>query len=114
MFSAEGQCDICKKEHTSMRMAIKTGVIGDVCPSCLEKTRDNFIWLCMNCGKSYFRPKESVINRLKRLGIEKASQLCTGVQLIQGIDICIECNPKGILRYVNIKNSKFDVEVCIN
>jgi len=91
---------ICKKEYTSMHIEYKPGTIIYVCQGCMNKTRDNFIWLCMSCGKSYFRPKESVIGRLEASGLENASLLRDGMQLILGIDMCIECNPQGILDYV--------------
>ncbi|MEW6600367.1 MAG: hypothetical protein AB1499_05305 [Nitrospirota bacterium] len=101
MFDALGQCLICKKEYTSMHIEYKPGTIIYVCQNCMNKTKDNFIWLCMGCGKAYFRPKESVIGRLKASGMGNASLLRDGMQLIVGIDMCIECNPQGILEYVN-------------
>jgi len=112
MFDALGQCLICKKEYTSMHIEYKPGTIIYVCPSCMKKTRDNFIWLCMNCGKAYFRPKETVISRLKAGGMSNASLLHDGMQLIMGIDMCIDCNPEGILKYVYGEESSLEVGVC--
>jgi ribosome-binding protein aMBF1 (putative translation factor) len=100
MFDAIGQCLICKREYTSMHIEYKPGTIIYVCPNCMKKTRDHFIWLCMNCGKSYFRPREAVISRLEANGMEKAALLRDRMQLILGIDMCIECNPEGILEFV--------------
>ncbi len=112
MYNTIGQCNICKKEYTSMHVEYKPGTIVYVCPSCLEKTKNNFIWLCMGCGKSYFKPKKLVIDKLENSGLENASLLCEGMQLIMGIDMCIECNPKGILEYVNARNAELEMEAC--
>jgi hypothetical protein len=110
MYNAIGQCNICKKEYTSMHVEYRPGIIAYVCPACLEKTKDNFVWLCTNCGKAYFRPKKLVLNKLENSGLENASVLCDGMQLIMGIEICIECNPQGIVEYVNAGNAAPDVE----
>ncbi|MBI5409544.1 MAG: hypothetical protein HZA14_09295 [Nitrospirae bacterium] len=111
MFDAIGQCSICKKEYTSMHVEYRPGTIVYICPDCLRKTKDYFIWLCMGCGRSYFRPKKEVLSRLEKYGVENASLLLEGLQLIQGIDICIACDPAGIVEYVNGNRSMF-AEAC--
>ncbi|MEN8263831.1 MAG: hypothetical protein ABFR82_10235 [Nitrospirota bacterium] len=100
MSDSLGQCNICKKEYTTTHVEAKPGVQIYVCPNCLEKSKDNFIWVCTNCGKSHSRPKKMILNRLAHSGLENANLLSEGVPLIQGIDICIECDPEGILEYV--------------
>jgi len=40
-----------------------------------------------------------VINSLRDQGLKKAYMLCEGMQIIQGVDICISCDPQGILEY---------------
>ena len=114
MFDELKQCNICKNEYTTMHVEYKPGVLVYVCPSCMEKSRDNFVWLCLNCGKSYFRPKKLVIDQLERSGLGNASLLGEGIQLIQGIEICIECDPQGILEYVNCKEEELDTRICEN
>jgi hypothetical protein len=83
-----------------MHVEYKPGMIIHVCPTCMKKTQDNFIWFCTSCGKTYSRPKESVISRLEDSGFENAASLRDGMQLIMGIDMCIDCNPLGIVEYV--------------
>jgi hypothetical protein len=112
MYDSIKQCDICKQEYTSMHVEVKPGVIIHACPNCLEKAKDHFIWICVSCGKSYFRPKEAVLSRLESYGLENASMLCDGVQLILGIDMCIECNPQGIIDYVNSEEFAIEMGAC--
>jgi hypothetical protein len=112
MFNSLECCHICKKEYTSMHVEVKPGVLVYACSYCLERAKDNFIWVCVNCGKAYFRPKDMVLNRLHGYGLENAILLCNGAQLIMGIDICIDCDPQGIMEYVQSGNADFDLELC--
>jgi hypothetical protein len=77
------------------------GVKIYVCENCLDTAKYNFIWICMNCGKVYIRPKELVIKRIKDFELKRAYLLCANMQIIQGIDMCIECDPEGIINYMN-------------
>lgn len=112
MYDSMNQCHICRKEYTSMHVEVKPGIIIFACSSCLEKAKEHFIWVCIHCGKSYFRSKEQVIGRLKGYGMEHAALLCNGAQLILGIDMCIACNPEGIVRYVQSTEQQLDPEPC--
>jgi len=78
----------------------------------MEKTKNSFIWVCVNCGKAYFRPKDMVRSRLQDYGLENAALLCDGAQLIMGIEICIDCDPQGILEYVQSGSADPDAELC--
>lgn len=100
MKNAPGKCNICKKEYTSVHVEVMPGITVYVCSRCLEKAKDNFIWLCINCGKSYVRPKKLVISKVKDQELKKAYILCEGMLIIQGIDMCIACNPEKILEYI--------------
>jgi hypothetical protein len=111
MYNALGQCNICKKEYTSLHVTYDPGIVVYVCPTCMEKAKDNFIWLCMNCGQSYIRPKKLVLSRLEQSGLENASLLCEGIQLVLGIEMCIACNPEGIVEYM--KERKAEVEYAL-
>jgi len=102
MKSDIGQCNICKKGHTSTHVEVETGVLVYVCPDCIEKAKDHFIWLCMSCGKSYVRPKDLVINRIKDHELKRAYMLCEDMQIIQGIDMCISCSPERIIDYMEM------------
>ena len=95
-----GQCSVCKKEHTSTNVEVTPGVFIYVCSNCLEKAKDNFIWICTSCGKHFMRPKEIVINRTKDPELKRAYMLCKDMQIIQGIDMCISCDPQGIVEFM--------------
>jgi len=112
MFNSLEQCHLCRNEYTSMHVEVKPGVLVYACSSCLEKAKDSFIWVCVNCGKAYFRPKDQVLDRLESYGLENATLLCNGTQLIMGIEICIDCDPQGILEYVQSGSADLDVELC--
>lgn len=94
------QCNICRQEYTSFHFEAMPGFKIYVCQNCLKAAKHNFIWICMNCGKSYFRPKNLVMKRINGYGIKEASILNES-QIIQGIYMCIKCNPKGICDYIN-------------
>ena len=102
------KCSICKTEYTSVHTEVQPGVMIYVCSSCLETAKDNFIWICMGCGRSYFRPKKLVIERISNIELKKAYMLCEDMQIIQGIDMCIECNPEGILDYMNMEKTAME------
>jgi hypothetical protein len=55
----------------------------------------------MNCGKVYMRPKKLVIARIKDIELKRAYLMCEDMQLIQGIDMCIACEPDGIMDYMD-------------
>lgn len=98
-----GKCNICNDVYTQTHVEVESGVFIYVCGSCIEKARDNFIWLCMTCGKTYIRPKELVINRIKDFELKKAYMLCEELQIIQGIDMCIACDPDRIMEYMEMQ-----------
>lgn len=100
MFDEHKRCNICKDEFTTTHVEAAPGVLLYVCSSCLEKANDNFIWICMSCGEIYLRPKRSVINRVKDHELKRAYMLCEDLQIIQGIDMCIACNPELIVEYM--------------
>lgn len=79
-----------------------------VCANCLEATKYNFIWICMNCGKVYIRPKALVIKKINDYELKRAYMLCAEMRIIEGIDMCIECDPQGIVNYM--KNVKAEAE----
>jgi hypothetical protein len=78
------------------------GVKIYVCGNCLEAAKYNFIWICINCGKVYITPKALAIKRIKDFELKRAYLLCAHMQIIQGIDMCVECDPEGILNCMNI------------
>ena len=95
------QCTICKHEYTSTHTEVTPGVKIYVCDPCLEAAKYNFIWVCMSCGKVYLRPKKLVIERVKDLELKRAYLLCQDMQIIQGIDMCILCDPEGIVNFMD-------------
>ena len=102
------QCTICKKEYTSVHCEVQPGVIIYVCDSCLEAAKHNFIWVCMSCGKVYLRPKKMVIERMKDPELKRAYLICEDMQLIQGIDMCISCDPEGIMNYMDSQKTAME------
>ncbi len=98
-------CSICKHEYTSTHVEAIPGLKIYVCENCLEAAKYNFIWICMNCGKVYMRPKKLVIERINNYELKKAYLLCKDMQIIQGIDMCIECDPEGILTYMETEKT---------
>jgi len=99
------QCTICKHEYTSVHTEVMPGVKVYVCNNCMEAAKDNFIWICMSCGKVYLRPKKLVIEKMHDMELKRAYMLCEDMQLIQGIDICVACDPEGILDYMDAQKT---------
>lgn len=99
------QCTICKHEYTSTNTEVKPGIKIYVCDSCLEAAKYNFIFVCMSCGQVYLRPKQLVIERVKDIELKRAYMLCEDMQIIQGIDMCIACDPEGIVNYMDAQKT---------
>jgi len=95
-----GKCNVCKENYTSTHCEPLPGQVIYVCNDCLEKAKTHFIWICMNCGTVHMRNKKMVINNLKDQGLRRAYMICENMQIIQGIDMCISCDPEGIVDYV--------------
>ncbi|GBD96058.1 MAG TPA: hypothetical protein ENG83_15105 [Nitrospirae bacterium] len=102
------KCNVCKHEYTSIHTEVIPGVKVYVCDNCLEAAKHNFIWICMGCGTVYIRNKKLVIERITDNELKRAYLLCQDKQIIQGIDMCIKCDPEGILNYMDIQK----VPVC--
>ena len=104
-----GKCNICKEVYTKRSVAVDEGEAVYVCEDCIEAAKKNFIWLCMCCGKTYIRPKDLVIARIKDLEIKRAYMLCENMQIIQGLDMCVACSPERIL---DIMEVQYDAAEC--
>lgn len=108
LHNKEERCSICGKEYTSIHTEAMPGVEIYVCKDCLEAAKDNFIWICMSCGKVYMRAKEAVLKRMHDPELKRAYELCENMQIIQGIDMCVACDPESVVEYVNAaKMEKF-------
>jgi hypothetical protein len=105
MDESVGKCCICNDVFTSTHIELEPETVVFVCGHCLEKAKDNFIWLCLSCRKSFIRPKELVINRVKDHELKKAYMLCQDLQIIQGLDMCIACDPERIIDYMEIQSN---------
>jgi hypothetical protein len=66
----------------------------------VPETAKNFIWICMQCGSVYIRPKSLVLKRLTDPGLRRAYLQCEDLQIIQGISQCIECDAEGVAEFV--------------
>jgi hypothetical protein len=93
-------CHICKAETTTIHAELAPGQNIFVCEKCLETAKQNFIWICIHCGSAYIRPKSLVLKRLSEPELKRAYAQCEDLQIIQGIDRCIECSPEVIMEYV--------------
>ncbi len=107
LFNKIDQCIVCRHEYTSTHVEASPGISIHVCEACIEAAKYNFIWICLNCGRVYMRPKALMMTRADNPGLKKAYALCEHRQIILGIDICIECDPQGILTFM-----KADSIVC--
>lgn len=103
-----GKCNICNDVYTQSFVEVAPGEIIYVCGTCIEKAKENFIWLCLSCGKVYIRPKELVINKIKDHDLKRAYMLCSDMQIIQGIDRCIACNPERVVQFMEMQYSGID------
>ena len=101
----KGLCNVCKAELTTISAEMAPGWQVHVCENCLESAKQNFIWICMHCGNVYIRPKLLVLKRLSDPKLKHAYLQCADEQIIQGIDVCIECEPDAIMQYVGTANS---------
>ncbi|MDH4028037.1 MAG: hypothetical protein OEU95_04320 [Nitrospirota bacterium] len=95
------KCDICKHQYTSIHTEVQPGEVIYVCEKCLEAAKYNFIFVCMSCGKVYLRSKKMVIERTGNIELKRAYIMCEDMQIIQGIDMCISCDPEGIMNYMS-------------
>lgn len=95
-----GLCSLCGERLTSIHAEVMPGTDIHVCENCLELAKHNFVWICMSCGRSYFRPKSTVLERLTDPELLRAYEACADMQLIQGIDMCIACDPESVVEYV--------------
>ncbi len=98
-------CTICKSEQTAIHTEVTPGETIYVCDTCLEHAKHNFIFICMSCGQVYSRPKKQMIERMKDLELKKAYMLCEDKQIIQGLDMCLQCDPEGIIEHVNVNKA---------
>ena len=98
--NSKGICHVCREELTKIHAEASPGIDVFVCEKCLESAKENFIWICMHCGNAYIRPKSLVLKRLTDPALKQAYRQCEDLQIIQGIEQCVECSPEEILEYV--------------
>ena len=95
------KCNLCKHEYTSTHVEAMPGIKVHICSNCLEAAKYNFIWICISCGSVYIRNKKLVIERITDNELKRAYLLCQDMQIIQGIDMCIACDPEGVFFYMD-------------
>lgn len=98
--NSKGLCQVCREEITTISAEAAPGQHFFVCEKCLESAKQNFIWICAHCGNVFIRPKSLVLKRLADPDLRRAYQQCEDLQIIQGIDRCIECAPEEIEEFV--------------
>ncbi len=98
-----GKCNVCGYVFTRIHIKISAETTIFICAECVDKAKDHFIWLCLSCGKTYIRPKDLVIARIKDLELKKAYMLCKDSQVIQGLDMCISCTPELAVKYMEMQ-----------
>lgn len=95
-----GHCSICKEEYTSTFFEASPGVKIYACENCLEAARYNFIWICLNCGKIYIKPKMFLMKNTGDSELKKIHAMLEDSAVIQGISMCLACNPDDILYFL--------------
>ena len=100
VLNAKGLCSVCHEAMTTVHAEGAPGATVFLCEKCLESAKQNFIWICLGCANVYIRPKSLVLARLKDPELRKAYQACAELQIVQGIDRCVECDPGTIVEYV--------------
>ncbi len=111
--SNKGLCSICHEQMTTIHAEVGGGgAVVHVCEACLESAKENFIWICMGCGNVYIRPKSLILARLKDPDLLRAYNACADLQLIQGIDRCVECDPEGIVEQVLLAKNADSQDWC--
>lgn len=103
--NVKGHCHVCREEMTTIHTEV-AGLDVFVCEKCLESAKQNFIWICVSCGSVYIRPKALVLKRLRDPRLKEAYRQCEDLQIIQGIEHCIECAPEKIVEYVAAAKSE--------
>jgi hypothetical protein len=89
-------CIVCRDAMTDLQVDNDQGMRISVCRQCLDASRENFIWICSHCRSVYIRPKSLVFRRLEDPGLMQAYLECQDADVIQGVDICIACDPQGV------------------
>ena len=84
-------CTVCKDEHTVIHGEVMPGVVVAVCETCLELAKTHFVWICVQCGRSFLRRKEEVIALCEDEELRRAYHLCRNEQIVQGLDGCCVC-----------------------
>jgi len=95
------ECVVCH-ELTPLFAEPVPGHLIFVCHDCLDLAKEYFIFVCMRCGKVHKRSKEMWIKRVTDLKLKEAYIACRDHQIIQGIEMCVECDPDGILKYMDV------------
>lgn len=96
-------CSICKHEQATVYSQPMPNVKVFICDNCLEAAKYNFIFICMNCQKVHLRAKKLFLQTINDPQLLQAYLDCQDMQIIQGIDVCMECDPRGISEYVSHK-----------
>src|SRR5512143_843784 len=80
--NSKGLCHVCREAMTTIHAEVAPGLHIFVCEKCLETAKQNFIWVCMQCGSVFIRPKSLVVKRLR------------------GVGCCTEGGPEEMMEYV--------------
>ncbi len=110
--SSKAICQVCREKLTTIHAEGAPGIHVHVCQDCLETAKQNFIWICMHCGNVYIRPKSLVLKRLTDPALKRAYLECEDLQIIQGIDMCIECDAEGVTEFVAAAKSDKNCGRC--
>jgi len=110
--NSKQKCHVCREEWTTIHAEIAPGRHVFLCEKCLETAKQNFIWICMHCGNVYIRPKSLVLKRLHDPALKRAYLECEDLQIIQGIDRCIECDAESVAEFVAGAKSAYDGGHC--
>lgn len=101
-------CTVCNDVYTANQTEIKPELKIYICEDCIDAATYNSIWLCLHCGRAYFRPKNIVIDESTDEELKRAYMLFEETQVIQAIEMCEKCDPNGTERYMKLDITNLD------
>lgn len=101
----KNKCSICKQNETEINCEINLTDEGlpykhtiYVCEPCLERAKDNLIFVCINCLSTFERNKENTIIKLSKSNNPEDKEILYGLmqmrfeQVITGVSSCPKCD----------------------
>ena len=88
------ECCICKTNETSNTVKTPQGTVA-VCHECLDQTKDDFVFVCLECGNVHRRNKAEAMKRWENAGpdnpIVQGLKKLRDEQVVIGVGGCVDC-----------------------